>query len=37
VLRTHPAYPALFAQADAGRQRALAAFHEAGGNRLLGI
>jgi tetratricopeptide (TPR) repeat protein len=35
-LRSHPAFRELLAQATAGRQRALAAFDEAGGERLLG-
>jgi eukaryotic-like serine/threonine-protein kinase len=34
-LRTVPAFQALFADAEAGRQRALAAFREAGGELLL--
>ena len=36
ALRSHPAFQAVLAQAEAGRQRALAAFREAGGERLLG-
>ena len=36
-LRGTPAFEALVAQAEAGRQRALDAFHEAGGDRLLGL
>jgi eukaryotic-like serine/threonine-protein kinase len=36
VLRGDPAFRALLADAEAGRQRALAAFREAGGERLLG-
>jgi hypothetical protein len=35
-LRSDPAFQALLAEAEAGRQRALAAFSEAGGERLLG-
>jgi non-specific serine/threonine protein kinase len=35
-LRSDPAFDALLADAEAGRQRALAAFREAGGARLLG-
>jgi hypothetical protein len=35
-LRSRPAFQALLAQANAGRQRALTAFHEEGGERLLG-
>jgi tetratricopeptide (TPR) repeat protein len=35
-LRNHPAFIALLNEADAGRQRALAAFRDAGGERLLG-
>jgi len=36
ALRSDPAFQALLTQADAGRQQALAAFREAGGERLLG-
>jgi serine/threonine protein kinase/tetratricopeptide (TPR) repeat protein len=36
VLRGDPAFRSLLADAEAGRQRALAAFREAGGDRLLG-
>jgi TolB-like protein len=36
ALRSDPAFRALLADAEAGRQRALAAFREAGGERLLG-
>jgi serine/threonine protein kinase len=36
ALRTDPAFQELLAEAEAGRQRALAAFREAGGERLLG-
>jgi eukaryotic-like serine/threonine-protein kinase len=36
ALRGHPAFETLLAEAEAGRQRALAAFREAGGERLLG-
>jgi serine/threonine protein kinase/tetratricopeptide (TPR) repeat protein len=36
ALRSDPAFQALLAEAEAGRQRALAAFREAGGERLLG-
>jgi eukaryotic-like serine/threonine-protein kinase len=35
-LRGHPRFQALLAQAEAGRARALAAFREAGGARLIG-
>jgi hypothetical protein len=35
-LRSVPAFQELLADAEAGRQRALAAFHEGGGERLLG-
>jgi len=35
-LRSDPAFQALVAEAEAGRRRALAAFREAGGERLLG-
>jgi len=35
-VREHPAFRALFAEAEAGRRQALAAFREAGGGRLLG-
>lgn len=36
ALRADPAFKALLAQAEAGRARALAAFREAGGERLVG-
>jgi non-specific serine/threonine protein kinase len=36
ALRSHPAFRAALAQAEAGRQRALTAFLDAGGERLLG-
>ena len=36
ALRDHPDFRSMLADADAGRQRALAAFREAGGERLLG-
>ena len=36
ALRGTPAFEALLAEAEAGRQRALAAFRDAGGERLLG-
>jgi len=36
ALRSDPAFQALLAEAEAGRQRALTAFREAGGERLLG-
>ena len=36
ALRNDPAFQALLADAEAGRQQALAAFREAGGERLLG-
>jgi eukaryotic-like serine/threonine-protein kinase len=36
-LRANPAFQALLAEAEAGRARALAAFREAGGDRLLGL
>jgi serine/threonine protein kinase/tetratricopeptide (TPR) repeat protein len=36
ALRSDPAFKALVAEAEAGRQQALAAFREAGGERLLG-
>jgi serine/threonine protein kinase len=36
ALRSDPAFQALFADAEADRQRALTAFREAGGERLLG-
>ena len=36
ALRSHPAFRAVLAQAEAGRDRALKAFREAGGERLLG-
>ena len=36
ALRSDPAFRALVEEAEAGRQRALAAFHEAGGARLIG-
>ncbi len=35
-LRSDPAFQALLAQAEAGRRQALAAFHDGGGERLLG-
>jgi tetratricopeptide (TPR) repeat protein len=35
-LRSHPAFRAVLAQAESGRERALKAFREAGGDRLLG-
>ena len=35
-LREHPTFRAVFAEAEAGRRQALAAFSEAGGGRLLG-
>ena len=35
-LRSDPAFQELLAEAEAGRQQALAAFHEGGGERLLG-
>jgi hypothetical protein len=35
-LRSNPAFRAVLADAEAGRDRALAAFREAGGERLLG-
>jgi len=35
-LRSEPAFQALLAAAESGRQRALAAFRAAGGERLLG-
>jgi TolB-like protein len=37
ALRSQPAFQALVAEADAGRQRALTAFRDAGGDRLLGV
>jgi tetratricopeptide (TPR) repeat protein len=37
ALRGRPEFETLVADADAGRARALAAFHEAGGERLLGL
>ena len=37
ALRSRPAFQALAAEAEAGRQRALTAFREAGGDRLLGL
>jgi TolB-like protein len=37
ALRSEPAFQALLADAEAGRQRALIAFREAGGERLLGV
>jgi hypothetical protein len=36
-LRSNPAFVALLEGADAGRQRALAAFQDAGGERLIGV
>jgi serine/threonine protein kinase/tetratricopeptide (TPR) repeat protein len=36
ALRSHPAFQALLSDAEAGRQQALAAFRETGGERLLG-
>ena len=36
ALRSDPAFRALMEDAEAGRQRALAAFREAGGERLIG-
>ena len=36
AMRNDPAFQALLAQAEAGRRDALAAFREAGGERLLG-
>ena len=36
-LRKEPAFQALVADADAGRRKALAAYREAGGERLLGV
>ena len=36
ALRERPAFRAIVAQAEEGRRRAIAAFREAGGNRLLG-
>jgi hypothetical protein len=36
ALRSDPAFQALLAEAEAGRERALSAFREAGGERLLG-
>ena len=36
ALRGEPAFQALLADAESGRQRALAAFRAAGGERLLG-
>jgi serine/threonine protein kinase/tetratricopeptide (TPR) repeat protein len=35
-IRDHPAFRAVFAEAEAGRRQALAAFRDAGGERLLG-
>jgi len=35
-LRSEPAFQTLLAEAEAGRQQALAAFRDAGGERLLG-
>jgi hypothetical protein len=35
-MRGDPGFQALVAEAEAGRQQALAAFHDAGGERLLG-
>ncbi len=37
ALRRNPAFLALLKEAEAGRQRALAAFREAGGERLIGV
>jgi hypothetical protein len=37
ALRAEPAFRALLDEAEAGRQRALAAFREAGGERLVGV
>jgi len=37
ALRSNPAFQALLKDAEAGRQQALVAFREAGGERLLGI
>jgi hypothetical protein len=37
ALRGNPAFRTLLAEADAGRQRALDIFREAGGDRLLGV
>jgi hypothetical protein len=37
ALRARPEFEALVADAEAGRQRALAAFRDAGGERLLGL
>ncbi len=37
ALRRDPAFQAILADTEAGRQRALAAFREAGGERLLGL
>jgi tetratricopeptide (TPR) repeat protein len=37
ALRGNPAFQALLSEAEAGRARALAAFREAGGERLLGL
>ena len=36
-MRETPAFQALLAEAESGRARALAAFREAGGERLLGL
>jgi TolB-like protein len=36
-IREHAAFRAVFAEAEAGRRQALAAFREAGGERLLGL
>jgi hypothetical protein len=36
-LRSDPAFEALLVEAEAGRRRALGAFREAGGTRLLGV
>jgi hypothetical protein len=36
ALREHPAFQTLLADAEAGQERALLAFREAGGERLLG-
>jgi len=36
-LRDHPEFAALLAQAQNGRERALAVYRNAGGERLLGV
>jgi len=36
-LRSHPRFVAILARAEEGRQHAWAAFHDAGGERLLGV